>query len=197
MVRSALPIRKERLALSQNDLPHRDPTDGERPAPDTLNERIGVLARREVEARLLAPILEALGREFGHDRVRAIVRQQIVAIARQQGSELATAMGGDSLACFADSLQFWSRDEALELDVLELSPDSFAFNVTRCRYAEMYRDLGIPELGAVLSCNRDFALIEGFNDEVQLTRTQTIMDGASHCDFRYRLPAESSATEPD
>jgi hypothetical protein len=42
----------------------------------------------------------------------------------------------------------------------------------------------------VLSCNRDSALIEGFNPEVNLTRTQTLMQGASHCDFRYRLAPE-------
>jgi hypothetical protein len=49
----------------------------------------------------------------------------------------------------------------------------------------MYRALGIPELGEVLSCQRDAALIEGFNPDVTLTRTQTIMQGAACCDFRY------------
>ena len=29
--------------------------------PDTLNARIGVLTRREVEARILAPVIDALG----------------------------------------------------------------------------------------------------------------------------------------
>jgi acyl-coenzyme A synthetase/AMP-(fatty) acid ligase len=51
--------------------------------------------------------------------------------------------------------------------------------------AELYQGLGIPEVGALLSCNRDFSLIEGFNEDITLTRTQTIMGGASHCDFRY------------
>jgi len=67
--------------------------------------------------------------------------------------------------------------------------EQFHFNVTRCRYAELYKALGVPELGATLSCNRDFALIEGFNEDVALTRTQTIMEGASHCDFRYQTKA--------
>jgi hypothetical protein len=49
----------------------------------------------------------------------------------------------------------------------------------------MYRALGIPELGGLLSCNRDQALIQGFNPNVQLERTQTIMEGAPFCDFRY------------
>jgi hypothetical protein len=44
----------------------------------------------------------------------------------------------------------------------------------------------MADLGASLSCCRDFALIEGVNPAVTLTRTQTIMEGASHCDFRFR-----------
>ncbi len=71
--------------------------------------------------------------------------------------------------------------------MVELSEESFAFDVTRCRYAEMYRSLGMEDLGATLSCNRDGALIEGFNPNVEFTRTQTIMGGADRCDFRFSL----------
>jgi len=154
--------------------------------PDMLNARIGVLTRREVEARILAPVIEALGQEFGREAVIAIVREAVIRVAREQGAQLADTMGGDSLAAFADSLRFWTQDNALEIDVLAQDEQHFDFNVTRCRYAELYRALGIPELGAVLSCNRDWALIQGFNPTVDLTRTQTIMQGAPFCDFRYR-----------
>ena len=57
---------------------------------------------------------------------------------------------------------------------------------TRCRYAEIYRDLGLGALGAFLSCNRDGAFCEGYDSRLELTRTQTIMSGAWHCNFRYR-----------
>ncbi len=33
--------------------------------------------------------------------------------------------------------------------------------------------------------HRDEALIEGFNPEIKLHRTQTIMEGATFCDFRF------------
>jgi hypothetical protein len=95
-------------------------------------------------------------------------------------------MGDNSLVAFADSLRFWTQDNALEIELLAQDEERFDFNVTRCRYAELYRALGIPELGAVLSCNRDGALIQGFNPTIDLTRTQTIMGGAACCDFRYR-----------
>jgi hypothetical protein len=152
---------------------------------DRLNKAIGVLTRREVEARILAPVIEALGKEFGEERVVRVIRDTIIRIARAQGDLLAQEMGGRSLSHFADSLKAWTQDDALELDVLEQSDDDFAFNVTRCRYAELYRELGISELGSILSCGRDFALIEGFNPNISLSRTQTIMDGAPYCDFRY------------
>ena len=28
-------------------------------------------------------------------------------------------------------------------------------------------------------------MVRGFNPDLKLTRTQTIMQGASHCDFRF------------
>jgi len=158
--------------------------------PDTLNE-IGVLKRREIEARILLPVVEALAKEFGRERVVSIVRDVIVEVARAQGQEIAARMGDGSLRSLSTALQDWQKGDAYRMDVLEQTEERFAFNVTRCRYAEMYRTLGIPEMGALLSCNRDFALIEGFNPDMRLTRTQTIMEGAPHCDFRFarRPPA--------
>lgn len=162
-----------------------DPALPQTPPPDTGNE-IGVLRRREIEARIVAPLLEALGAEFGREAVLRVARDTIVRIAREQGAQLAAQVGGD-LAAFERTLPAWTKDDALRIEVVAHDDEQFGFNVTRCRYAELYRALGIPELGAVLSCNRDEALIEGFNPAVELTRTQTIMQGAAHCDFRYRL----------
>lgn len=153
---------------------------------DRLND-IGVLKRREIEARIVAPLLRALGERFGDEEVLAIAREVIVNVAREQGRELARALQGNGLTQLADSLGAWQKDDAMQMEVLAQTEEEFAFNVTRCRYAEMYRALGLAELGATLSCNRDAALIEGFNPTVELTRTQTIMQGAPHCDFRYRL----------
>ena len=153
---------------------------------DSLNAKIGVLTRREVEARILKPMLDAMGEAFGREKALKVMRNTIVSIAEEQGAELANRMGGDSLQHFAESLEFWKMDNALEIDVLEQTEQAFEFNVTRCRYAELYEELGIRELGKSLSCARDFALIKGFNPAVSLSRTKTIMDGAPYCDFRYR-----------
>ena len=81
----------------------------------------------------------------------------------------------------------FAAGDALDYDVVRNSPDAFELNVTQCRYAEFYNEIGAPELGFLLTCSADFSHAEGFGSGVQLTRTQTIMQGASHCDFRYAL----------
>ena len=165
------------------------------PKPDTLTQDIGVLKRREVEARILAPVVDAMAAEFGREPVLEVLRKTIIEIAAKQGAELAEAMGGNDAAAFAESLEAWTRGGALEIEVSEQSAANFDFDVNRCRYAEMYRDLGIPELGAILSCNRDYAMAQGFAPDATLTRTQTILGGATCCDFRYRFPEDDSDTE--
>ncbi|MGX9353837.1 L-2-amino-thiazoline-4-carboxylic acid hydrolase [Roseobacteraceae bacterium S113] len=151
--------------------------------PDRLTQEIGVLMRRETEARILAPVIAALEARFGAE-VRDVVRDTIIEIARDQGASLAGEYGADS-AAFQETLQFWTANNALEIEVLRDDGQHLDFDVTRCRYAEMYRALGIEELGAVLSCNRDGALIEGFNPGATLVRDQTILGGAPCCTFRY------------
>ncbi len=153
--------------------------------PDTLNA-IGVLKRREIEARILKPILEAFAQEIGWERTLAILETIIGEIAKQQGQELAEAMGGCSLQYFAASLENWQKDDAMHIEILAQNEEQFHFNVLRCRYAEMYRALGMEKLGSLLSCKRDQALIEGFNPSIKLTRNHTIMEGAPYCDFRYQ-----------
>ena len=155
--------------------------------PDTITQTIGVLLRRETEARILAPVIEALGAEFGRERVVEIVRDVIIGLAREQGAALA-AEHGDGAAAFLETLQFWTRGGALEIEVLAQDDTRLDFDVTRCRYAEMYRALGIEDLGATLSCNRDFAMVEGFNPGARLERAQTILGGAPCCTFRYTFP---------
>ena len=109
----------------------RNPSSPEFPS-DHLNQVIGVLTRREVEARLLAPLLAALGREFGEERVLRVIQETIASIACGQGVELAQAMDGNSLAHFRKSLEHWTKGHALEIDVVEEGEKIFAFNVTRC-----------------------------------------------------------------
>jgi hypothetical protein len=155
--------------------------------------RLTLLERREIEARIVGPLVRAFADEFGHEATLAVLRRVIAELARQAGADLACRLGEASLSAFATCLDLWKAGGALEIDLLEQSNERLEFNVTRCRFAEMYRALGLADLGSSLSCVRDFTLAEGFNPEIHLTRTQTIMEGAPSCDFRFRLRGESPA----
>jgi hypothetical protein len=160
--------------------------------------KLPLLQQREIEARIVGPLVRAFAQELGQERTLAILRRVITELARQAGADLARTLGEASLEAFARTLGRWRENDALELDVIEQSPDRLSFNVVRCRYAEMYRELGMADLGASLSCQRDYALAEGFSSEIQLTRTQTIMQGAPFCDFRFRRAQnrESGISKP-
>jgi L-2-amino-thiazoline-4-carboxylic acid hydrolase-like protein len=82
----------------------------------------------------------------------------------------------------------------LDYEVVKQTPDAFEVNVTGCRYAKFYKEIGAPGLGFLLTCSADFSHAEGFGADVQLVRTQTIMQGASHCDFRYALKQSGKDT---
>ena len=151
------------------------------------SSQIGILARREIEARIAGPLIKAFMAEIGDERALEIAREVIVSLARESGEMLRQLAGDNSLEQFARGLPLWNRDDALSFDIPESTPEKLSMNVTRCRYAEMYKELGLADLGFTLSCGRDYAMVEGFNPKIKLERTQTIMEGADHCDFRYTL----------
>jgi predicted ArsR family transcriptional regulator len=157
---------------------------------------ISILERREIEARIVGPLIHAMCDEMGSENALALVRRVIQRLGEEAGTELAQDLGEASLDAFAKGLERWRRSGALEIEVTEHTADRYSFNVTRCRYAEMYRALGMQDLGGALSCQRDHALIEGFNPNIKLTRTQTIMEGKSFCDFRFTTTTPLAAVDP-
>ena len=153
---------------------------------DELTKKIGVLMRRETEVRILIPFLQDLYEEFSKEKILNVLEKTIKEIAKTQGVELSKEYG-NNVDAFLYTLKFWTKDDALEIDILEKSESKLSFNVTRCKYAEMYNALGISDLGAVLSCNRDASLIKGFNPKASLDRKKTIMNGNKCCTFRYNF----------
>ncbi len=150
-------------------------------------DSMSVLDRRRIEALVLGPVIRAFQGEFGVERTNEIVRGVMEGIAREQGRELAERVGDDGLESMSASKGAWRRNNALETEALAGDAQRYEFNVTRCRYAEMYEETGYGDLGALLSCARDFAFSEGFNPNIVLERQHTIMSGDPICDFRYRI----------
>jgi hypothetical protein len=133
-------------------------------------KKLTLLERRRIEAGVLVPLIRAFQQEFGEDRTNAVARSVIVALAEQQGRERAESMGRNDLFAFAENMQAFSGGGALEIEPVERNAERVGFNVTRCRFAEMYNEMGAGDLGFVLSCNRDFSNVSGFNPNIRLSR---------------------------
>ena len=67
------------------------------------------------------------------------------------------------------------------------SEDGMAFDVLVCPLANYFKDQGCPELTEPAAGNLDYRMANEWG--VELVRTQTIADGAIHCDFRWKFPA--------
>ena len=146
-----------------------------------------IIEQAKIQAQVLVPLVKALQGELGERRTNALVRRALGDIYRRYGEEFWRTKREKSVGnVMASAFATFARGDALDYQVREQSQDVFAIDVTGCRYAEFYKELGEPELGFLLVCSADFLMAEGFDPDITLTRTQTIMQGASHCDFRYR-----------
>lgn len=159
-------------------------------------EPLPILEQRRIEARVIKPIYDEMVARLGVETAQAILGAAIEKAAIAQGRSFAEASGGRlGIDGFADIQRHWTANGALEIDEVSRSADRLDFNVTRCRYSEMYREMGLGDIGHLLSCNRDGTFCQGFDPRISLERTQTIMSGASHCDFRYSLDAETGTPD--
>jgi L-2-amino-thiazoline-4-carboxylic acid hydrolase len=150
--------------------------------------QIPIIERRTIEAAILKHVYDVLAETQNKEVAVAVIDAAVSRAALAFGAAHRDALGHEpDLGDLAAILPQWAADDALAIEVISTSADRLDFNVTRCRYAEAYREMGLADIGHVLSCNRDGKFCTGYNPDMKLDRTQTIMQGASHCDFRYRM----------
>jgi hypothetical protein len=159
-----------------------------------MSDALPILTQRRIEAAFAKGVYDEMKSELGETIAKRILASAVIKLAKEAAAEMARQApdGEPSLDSFRATQPRWTAEDALRIDVVKSTDSEFHFNVTRCRYAEMYRAMGLAELGAVLSCNRDGAFCEGYDPRLKLQRTQTLMGGATHCDFRYRWSEEPS-----
>jgi hypothetical protein len=156
---------------------------------------LSMYEKRRIEAEILKHVYDTLKASHGKAVAEESVAEAVRRSAIEQGERFAAeAPQGPSLQGFIDMQELWTKGGALDVEVLGRTEDTYSFNVTRCRYSEMYKDMGLGEIGHLLSCQRDGTFCEGYDKRLKLDRTQTIMQGASHCDFRFRYEKDAASS---
>jgi L-2-amino-thiazoline-4-carboxylic acid hydrolase len=143
---------------------------------------VPLVERVKIQAELLIPLVKALEKELGVDRAHDLVREALGGHYRRLASLWAAQRG--SMGAMETFVSISTSGGALDLADEVTSATDMAFDVTGCRYADFFRAIGEAELGFLLVCTSDFALADGMPG-VTLERTQTIMQGATRCDFRF------------
>jgi len=154
-----------------------------------VDPSVDLLTKAKIQAQVLVPLVRALRESLGRDKADALVRsalrdwsarlfaevgKQVEGAPRKKWAAMHTAMGEVS-------------EHQVSVEMRRKDREALEFDITSCRFAEFFRALGEPELGTLLMCSTDIDIAAAGEGEVSFQRTQTIMNGATYCDFRYRF----------
>ena len=154
-----------------------------------VNPNISLLDKTRIQAQVLVPVMRALRAELGRDRADAIVRDALREWSKQLFAAIGDGIEGSPRRKWATLQGALNEVSAKEVafEIRRQDEEALDIDVTRCRFAEFFRALGEPELGALLICETDVDIASAGDGEVSLDRAQTIMRGAPSCTFRYRF----------
>jgi hypothetical protein len=154
--------------------------------------RVTHLKCREIQAPIVSSLIQGFAEEIGSDKTIEVAKKVINKDAIESGKKLAQEFLGNTMSEMTKIVkEVWAKDGAMKIQIIRENDNELFFDVTYCGYAQMYEKMRIKELGFILSCSRDFPFLEGFNPEIELRRTKTIMEGAECCDFRYKKRGSS------
>ncbi len=149
-----------------------------------------LLEQVKLQAEVLLPVLHRLRSELGSTRANALVAEALRDWQRSVHERIAAETPGEGWTKLGamTAAKMPAIGDAITIDwgAVDL-PNKMDFTITRCAFADFFRALGEPELGALLTCEGDLYEVAAVGGGIELRRSQTIMQGAAYCDFRYRL----------
>jgi hypothetical protein len=108
--------------------------------PGSHDVAISHLQRRKIEGRVLIPFIETLREKLGEDAARELVDATIRRLAAEDGARWAERYGKGTASLRRIAEEVWAGGGSLELEVVSQSDNHLDFNVTRCQYAEFYKE---------------------------------------------------------
>jgi L-2-amino-thiazoline-4-carboxylic acid hydrolase len=154
-----------------------------------VDPKVSLLDKTRMQAQVLVPVMRALRADLGRDKADAIVKQALREWSTQLFAAIGDSVEGSPRRKWAAIQRPWGEisGREVEVEILRHDEEALDMDVTHCRFADFFRALGEPDLGALLVCDPDFDIAAVGAGEVSLTRDQTLMRGAPSCTFRYRF----------
>src|SRR5215211_5974182 len=154
-----------------------------------VDPKLSLLDKTRIQAQVLVPVLRALRAELGKAKADAIVKQALRGWSKQLFAAIGDGVDGSPRRKWAamHTAMAEATEEDVTVEMRRHDKEALEFDITHCRFAEFFRALGEPELGALLICHVDADIADAGGGDVSFRRTQTLMQGASCCDFRYKF----------
>ena len=150
------------------------------PTPiDAENEEVllELLKRKMKGASAVAvQLLHAMEERFGPD-AREVVREMVR--SQKRAPRHPTGLPEADLRGFTANLEKGCAGSHRWERVID-EPDRVGYLFTGCMWAEVYRELGEPELGLMM-CASDEPAVKSFNPALGFSRTKVMMTGDDAC----------------
>jgi hypothetical protein len=151
-----------------------------------VDPSISMLDKTKIQAQVLVPVMQALRAELGCDKADALVKGALRDWSKRIFADIADGIEGSPRRKFTamNTALADVTEREVTFDMHRRDKQALEFDIKSCRFAEF---LGEPELGALLICQTDIDIAEAGGSEVSFSRTQTLMQDASCCNFRYKF----------
>ncbi|UCC73181.1 MAG: L-2-amino-thiazoline-4-carboxylic acid hydrolase [Gemmatimonadota bacterium] len=137
------------------------------------------------------PAMKGLQAQIGEDEFIEMLKQASMEAGRQGGENQARSVAANDLATFVTPLtdpdRFWQH--ALTWEIVENTDTTFGVEISECLWARTFREAEAADIGYAGICHGDFAWASGFNPQMRMERTKTLMQGHDCCNHRWILEA--------
>ena len=133
----------------------------------------------------LIAYVRALEKEYDTDVIEILASAKYE-LTHRQWAELAHSLGNNGVIKLFELL--WEgAGPLLEYELLYSDSEEIRLRVSRCFWADTFREMGAADIGKTLYCDDEHASASGFNPRIRLIRTKTLMEGDDFCDHCYLL----------
>jgi len=143
--------------------------------PLTLPHKGIILLVRELE--------KVLGKEEAHKRVAEIFEREHVKSTKENARKNPVTSFHEWVQRHEDGTSLWTHANIDEPSTV--TENTRTCNTVGCLWADTWREWGAEDIGYLVCCAADFALLPAQHPNLRLERTKTLMQGDDCCDFRF------------
>ncbi len=153
----------------------------------SLSERIGYEHRLMFDVGKFA---ELVAMKIGKDAAKQAIVDSKFAAVKSWSKSLAARDSAAGKPCDIQGIHdfLWSTlpELGFEFSFVDHS-DSREYKITKCPWADFASENGIEDFVFAYHCMSDYPIVEGYNPNIEFTRTKTLMMGDDCCNHCYRM----------